>query len=216
MFTATLLFIVVLIAIWFLRSGYPPAPPGLSVLHRGEAAFVRSAAEVLFPDGSEMPVSGVDAQLPHYIDRHLAALPASKRWQIRALFFLMEHLTLVWPSEEEGRKRFSTLTAASRVAKLDRLAEHPRGLFRLVFIALRGVLVLGYLGHPANLRELGLAPFEIERAVSDAELLFPRVGGLVSSIPHSIEDRTTDDRLPPLHPESPRERAYLRARGEAR
>jgi hypothetical protein len=95
---------------------------------------------------------------------------------------------------------------------LERLAEHPKSLFRIVFIALRGVLVLGYLGHPTNLRELGLAPFEIERAVSDAELLFPRVGGLVSSIPFSADDKTTDPDRAPLDPNGPRERAYLPTR----
>ena len=33
-------------------AGYAPAPSGLAVLHRGEAAFIQAAAEVLFPDGN--------------------------------------------------------------------------------------------------------------------------------------------------------------------
>jgi len=164
-----------------------------------------------------MAVAGVDARLPHYIDRHLAALPVSKRSQIRALFILIENITLVIPGDEPGgRRRFSSLTAASRVAILDRLANHSMPVVRLLFIALRGVLVLGYLGHPANLRNLGVAPFEIERAVSDAELLFPRVGGLVTSIDYELEDRTTGDVLPPLDPNGPRHRAYARSSRDAR
>lgn len=205
------LFLIALTGLLYRRlvSGYPPAPPGLAVLLRGEAAFVQAAAEVLFPGGGGLPVAGVDAHLPHYVDRHLAALPRAKRWQIRALFMLVEHLTLVIPGDEPGgRRRFSSLTAASRVSILEKLAQHPKPQLRLVFMALRGVLVLGYLGHPANLRDLGVAPFEIERAVSDAELLFPRIGGLVTSIRYSEADRTTGATRPPLDPHGPRDRAY--------
>jgi hypothetical protein len=200
-----------------LAAGYPLAPPGLAVLFRGEAAFIDAVAEVLFPGGASLPVAGVDARLPHYIDRHLAALPRAKRWQIRALFLLIENLSLVIPGDGPGgRGRFSSLSAASRVSILEKLAGHPNSLLRLLFIALRGVLVLGYLGHPANLRGLGIAPFEIDRAVSDAELLFPRIGGLVSSISFELDDRTTDSLQPPLDPDGPRDRAYAHARRDAR
>ncbi len=193
-------------------AGYPTAPPGLAKLHAGEAAFVEAVGEVLFPAGAGLALAGVDAQLPHYIDRHLDALPRAQRLQIRALFAAVEHLTLVLPGDEPGgRRRFSSLTAASRIALLERLAIHPNGLFRLLFSALRSVFVLGYLGHPANLHGLGLSPFEIEPGVSDAELLFPRVGGLVSSIGFELADRTDPTTRDPLEPHSPRHRAYARA-----
>jgi hypothetical protein len=198
-------------------SGYPPAPPGLALLHRGEATFVDAAAEVLFPGGAGLPVAGIDARLPHYVDRHLAALPRSKRGQIRALFLLLEHLTLFVPGNEPGgRRRFSTLSVASRASILDRLAKHRSRLVRTLFIALRAVLVLGYLGHPANLRDLGVAPFEIGPAVSDAELLFPRVGGLVSSVAYTLDDRTDATSSPPLDPHGPRHRAYARSSRDSR
>lgn len=193
-------------------AGYPTAPPGLAKLHAGEAAFVEAVGEVLFPAGAGLALAGIDAQLPHYIDRHLDALPRAQRLQIRALFAAVEHLTLVLPGDEPGgRRRFSSLTAASRIALLERLAIHPNGLFRLLFSALRSVFVLGYLGHPANLHGLGLSPFEIEPGVSDAELLFPRVGGLVSSIAFELADRTDPTTRDPLEPHSPRHRAYARA-----
>jgi len=193
-------------------SGYRPAPAGLAKLHRGEAAFIESVGEVLFPGGVGLALSGIDAQLPHYIDRHLDALPRKQRFQIRTLFAAVEHLTLILPGDEPGgRRRFSSLTAASRIAVLERLAVHPNGLFRLLFSALRSVFVLGYLGHPANLHGLGLSPFEIEPAVSDAELLFPRVGGLVSSIAFGAEDRTDPTIQGPLDPQGKRHRAYARA-----
>ena len=83
-------------------------------------------------------------------------------------------------------------------------------------MALRAVLVLGYLGHPANLRDLGVAPFEIQSGVSDAELLFPRIGGLVSSIDFELADRTDPAELGPLDPQGPRHRAYARSSRDSR
>jgi len=193
-------------------AGYPSAPAGLAILHRGEAAFVQSVAEVLFPGGGAMPISGAEAQLAHSIDRHLAALPRAQRVQIRLLFFAVEHATLFMSGDEPGgRRRYSSLSAAARVSFLERLSNHRQGLFRLLFTALRSVFVLGYLGHPGNLHGLGLAPFEIEPVVSDAELLFPRVGALPSSIPHAPDDRTDPASRGPLDPHGPRHRAYARA-----
>ena len=78
------------------------------MLHRGEASFIVSAAEILFPGGGALPVAGVDAHLPHYVDRHLAALPRSKRLQIRALFGLFEHLTLLFPGDGPGGRRLGS------------------------------------------------------------------------------------------------------------
>ena len=190
-------------------SGYAPAPPGLAVLHRGETAFIQAAAEVLFPDGAGLPVVGPDAHLPLYIDHHLSALPFAQRFQIRALLLAFEHLPFVFPAAEPGgRDRFSSLNPSSRLAVLERIANHPDPNIRILFTALRAVLALGYLGHPANLRELGLAPFEIEPAVSDAELLFPRIGALPMSIRFEEADRTDPVALGPLDPHGPRHRAY--------
>lgn len=198
-------------------AGYPAPPSGLAVLHRGEAAFLQSAAEVLFPEGASLPVVGVDAHLPLYVDRHLAALPAAQRFQIRALLLLFEHLSLAFPAGEPGgRARFSSLPAAARLAVLERIAGHWDDRIRLLFTALRAIVALGYLGHPANLRALSLAPFEIEAAVSDAELLFPRVGALPMSIRYGEADRTDPAALGPLDPHGPRHRAYQRSSRDSR
>ena len=61
-------------------------------------------------------------------------------------------------------------------------------------------------------------------AVSDAELLFPRIGALVSSIAYGREDgreddpedRSADAERPPLDPHGPRHPAYARRTGAAR
>lgn len=191
---------------------YAPAPPGLAVLHDGEAALVRAVAEVLFPSNDPLAIAGAGAQLPEHVDRYLSALPRAQRLQIRLLLHFVEHFTLFMPGDEPGgRRRFSSLSAAARVSLLQRLAEHQLGALRLIFTALRSIFVLGYLGHPANLQGLGLSPFEIDPVVSDAELLFPRVGGLVDSISLGLEDRNVDRSLPPLDPDGPRHRAYARA-----
>ena len=198
-------------------AGYPPPPSGLAVLHRGEAAFLRSAAEVLFPEGASLPVVGVDAQLPLYVDRHLASLPRAQRVQIRALLLLFEHLSLVLPAGRPGgRDRFSSLSAAARVDLLERVAGHRDHRVRLLFTALRAIAALGYLGHPANLQALSLAPFEIESGVSDAELLFPRIGALPMSIRYGEADRTDPVALGPLDPHGPARGAGLRAGPSAR
>lgn len=217
MITGLLLLTLIVVGYRRFLSSYPPAPTGLVVLHRGEASFIVSAAEILFPGGGALPVAGADAHLPHYVDRHLAALPRAKRLQIRALFGLFEHLTLLFPGDGPGgRRRFSKLSAAARVSVLSRIENHENELVRTLFMALRAVLVLGYLGHPANLNDLGLAPFEIEFAVSDAELLFPRIGGLVSSIGFDESDRTDPVSLGPLDPNGPRHRAYVRSGRDSR
>ncbi len=217
MFISILLIAISILVYRRLISGYGPAPMGLGILRRGEYAFVESAAEVLFPGGAGLSVAGIDAHLPHYVDRHLSALPRPQRLQIRALFLLFEHLTLVFPGDGPGgRRRFSSLSAASRVSILERVGNHSNGLVRMLYMALRAVLVLGYLGHPANLRDLGLAPFEIEAGVSDAELLFPRIGGLVSSIAFELADRSNPGDLGPLDPHGPRHRAYMRSSRDSR
>lgn len=217
MLTALLLVLLTVLIVRRFVMGYPPAPAGLAVLHRAEAAFVTAAADALFPSSGVMPVSGRDAHLAHSVDRHLSALPRAKRLQIRALFLLMEHLPLCVPAEGPGgRRRFSRLPVAARASFLQHLSRHRFASVRTLFMALRAVLVLGYLGHPANLCELGVAPFEITPAVSDAELLFPRIGGLVSSIPLTLADRTDPTRLAPLDPRGPRHRAYARSSRDSR
>lgn len=215
----TALLILALAGVLYTRlvAGYSPAPDGLVVLYRGEAALVEAAAEVLFPAGAGLPVAGIDARLVHYVDRHLAALPRIKRLQIRALFMFFENLSLVIPGDGPGgRRRFSSLTVASRLSILEKVSNHSNLTARMLFLGLRAELVLGYLGHPANLRELGLAPFEIEHTVSDAELLFPRIGGLVSSIEYELDDRNVGTPRPPLNPHGPRHRAYARSSRDTR
>ena len=130
-----------------LGLGYPATP--LAALARREAAFVEAAADAMFPPGGEIPESGVEAGIPGYVDRYLESLPGRQRLLIRALFLLMEQATLLFPAPGWGGwRRFSALAPAQRAAALDgwRLSRlSPR---RLVFLALRSLLTMGYFSCP--------------------------------------------------------------------
>jgi hypothetical protein len=186
--------------------GHPRPPRPLGCLSRREAAFVSAAAEAMFPPGGAIPPSGLDADLAGYVDRFIAASHPRNRTMMRALFFLMEHATILLRAPGRGgMRRFSSLGFEQRVAVLDAWAESRHYARRLVFTSLRAILTLGYFAHPPVARQLGVAPFEIETPVCEADLLYPRVGALPETIPW---DRTTapSDGTPlkldgPLHPD---------------
>ncbi len=196
-------------------AGYALAPAGLAVLHRGEAAFVDAVAEVLFPGGSREKLDGID--LHSFRSTSISIwrpFPRAQRIQIRLLFLAVEHLTLFLPGDEPGgRRRFSSLSPPPLESRSSSVwAPIGQGVLRLFVTALRSVFVLAFLGHPANLQGLGLLPFEIEAAVGDAELLFPRIGGLprLGRVGRG-GDRTDADPQPSLDTNGPRHRAYARA-----
>ena len=53
--------------------GYPDPRRQHRGLMRGEVAFISSAAEAMYPAGGPIPSSGLDADLPGYIERLMAA-----------------------------------------------------------------------------------------------------------------------------------------------
>ncbi|MCG8590761.1 MAG: gluconate 2-dehydrogenase subunit 3 family protein [Proteobacteria bacterium] len=168
---------------WRVVAGYPKRPQWL-YLKPSDAAFLESVAEVMYPAGGAIPVAGTDADLPGYVDRYFEALPRGLRTQMRLLFRLVEHATLLWPAPGPGgRRRFTELSVDQRAAVLAEWNDSPRYLRQLVFAALRAILTMGYLGHPAVLRHLGLAPLDIEPPVLEADLLYPRIGEHPSTIP---------------------------------
>ena len=188
-------------------AGYPrPARPHRELARR-EAAFIAAAAEAMYPPGGAIPASGLDADLPGYIDRLLSASNPRTRLLLRLLFFLVEHATLIFPAPGRGgRRRFSSLDFERRVAVLDGWANS--GLFarRLVFTSLRALLTMGYFAHPPVLQRLRLAPLAIEVPLCEADLLFPPVGGRPEAIPYTRDDLRVSSGIPldldgPLHPD---------------
>ena len=187
--------------------GYPPAGARYLYLSRREVAFLNAAGDTTFPRGGGIPASGSDADVAGYTDRWLALLPSRIRWQMRGLFLLVEHGTLLSPAPGwAGWRRFSSLSHAQRIAALDgwRTSRHfPR---RALFIALRAILTMGYFAHPPVLRALRLAPLAIPTPVCEADLLYPPVGRPREEIRFGPADLTPpSDGTPvdldgPLHP----------------
>jgi len=169
--------------------GYPRPPARFDHIGRGDVAFLQAAASTFFPARGAIALAGEDADLPAWADRHLASLPSRQRLLMRALFLLFEHSTLLWPARGIGGfRRFSSLTPEQRRAFIDGWAGSRFYLRRTGFTALKAVLVLGYFGHPDCLQALGLAPFEIEPPICEADTLYPPIG----KGPDAIAYRTAD------------------------
>jgi hypothetical protein len=188
--------------------GYPRPPRRYQTLLRSEVAFLAGAAEATFPAGGDIPPSGLDADLPSYTDRLLAAAHPRMRLLMHLLFFLVEHATLFFPAPgRRGWRRFSALDAGQRAAVLEGWRTSRLFPRRLVFASLRAILTMGYFAHPPVLRQLGLAPWAISTPVCEADLWYPRIGASRSSIRLTRADLTPpSDGTPipldaPLHPD---------------
>jgi hypothetical protein len=191
-----------------LFAGYPRPVEPLTLLASREANFLVAAAEATFPAGGAIPLSGRDAGLPRYVDRWLKALPGRQRLLIRALFLLLEHATLLFAAPGRGGlRRFSSLSLDQRDSVLRGWAESRLFARRLVFMSLRAILTMGYLGHPTAMRYLRLAPYAFESPILQADLLYPPIGESRDSNPVSADDLTQpSDGTPldlsgPLHPD---------------
>ncbi len=183
---------VIGLAVRRLLVGYPRSgAPALVVLAPREACFLDAAADATFPAGGAIPLSGLDAGLPRYVDRWLSALPGRQRLLIRVLLLLMEHATLLFAAPGRGGlRRFSSLRLDQRESVLRSWAESRFFVRRLVFMSLRAILTMGYLGHPTALRHLRLAPYAFPSPIAKADLLYPAIGAARQSNPLSEDDLT--------------------------
>ncbi|MCZ6465590.1 MAG: hypothetical protein O7A09_14765 [Proteobacteria bacterium] len=207
------LLVIVLLAyaVQRLWLGYPRPARACEWLAPREVHFLEAAADALFPSGGAMPISGREADLPRWVDDYLVVLPRSKRTQIRLLLLLFEQATLFFPAPgplwKRGWRRFSALDTEQRSDVLRAWSRSSLYLRRLVFMALRAVLTMGYLGHPATLRHLRLAPYRIESPITEADVLYPRIGQHPDDNPLTPSDITApSDGVPidldgPLHPD---------------
>jgi len=199
--------IVSALAAWLvvrIACGYPPLTRSYRVLRRSEVALLASVSEAMFPPGGHIPSSGLDANLPDYIDRWMSVSAKQTRVLMHLLYFLIEHATVIFSAPgRDGRRRFSALDFDQRVAVLQGWGESGLYLRRLVFVSLRSILTMGYFAHPPVLRQLGVAPFAIESPICEADLLYPRIGARSSDNPYTIDDLTTVREAAPLLPGSP-------------
>jgi hypothetical protein len=185
--------------------GYPRPRQPTRALFRGEAALLASAAQAMYPPGGAIPPSGLDADIPGYVDRLMAASHPRVRWLMHLLVFTVEHGTLVfWAPGYTGWRRFSSLTSGQQVAVLDAWARSPLFFRRLVFTSLRSLCTLGYFAHPPVQRQLGVAPLAIETPVCEADLLYPPIGRLPEAIAHRPSDVSAPlDHAEPLRLDGP-------------
>lgn len=205
-------FLVLLaIAVWRLAWGYPSHPGG--ALTRVDAAFVRGASEAMFPAGGEIPESGVEAGIPAYLDSYVATVPPRQRLLMHALFLLMEQATLVFPAPPpRGWRRFSVLSAEQQRAVLEGWRTSSLAPRRLVFMALRSLLTMGYFACPSVMRRLDIHPAAIATPVIEADLLYPPVGRPKSEVRYGRDDLSRE-RPGPLGPDAPAHPDYA---GDAR
>jgi hypothetical protein len=205
--------LLVLIALGYAAvrvfAGYPSPPRRMAALTRSEVAFVAGAAEATFPAGGGITASGLDADIPGYTDRLMADGQPRLRSLLHLLFFLIEHATLFFPAPGAGgRRRFSSLSLAQRAAVLEGWRTSRLFARRLVFASLRAILTMGYLGRPAVLRELGLAPYEIPVPIRDVDLWYPRIGASRASIRLTPADLTPPSDGTPIPLDAPLHPAY--------
>jgi hypothetical protein len=190
-------------------AGYPPPPRPFKVLKRREVALLTATANATFPAGGGVPPSGGEADIAGYTDRWLAILHGRIRLLMRLLFFLMEHATLFFPAPgPRGRRRFSSLSSDQQVAALEgwrTSSLYPR---RTVFASMRAILTMGYFAHPPVLRQLRLAPLDLDTPVCAADLLYPSIGRTPGTIPYGPDDITPPSDGVPVDLDGPAHARY--------
>lgn len=200
------------LAIWALvrlALGYGARDPAYRQLSAREQAFLRAAADAVFPPGGPIPISGTQAGALGHVDRFLGGIAPRSRVLVRLLFFLVEHATLVFPAPGRGGiRRFSGLSLAQRQAVLDAWGRSRHAARRTVFQSLRAILTMAYFASPAVLRAIGLAPLAMETPVVDADLLYPPIGQPRSAIRATLEERDRPPPVAPLDPHGPLAPAY--------
>ena len=173
-------------------AGYPAASHPAQALRRRELALVAAVADAMFPPGGAIAESGEEADVAGYVDRLVEASQPRQRGLMRALFFLFEHATLLFPAPGglRGLRRFSSLDRAQREAVLERWRVSRFFPRRLCFTSLRALCTLGYFASPGVLRALRLAPYAIETPVCEADLWYPPIGASRASLRRTRADLT--------------------------
>lgn len=166
----------------------------LKVLTRREARVVQAVAETIFPsEGNEMPTVQ-EAQVVEYFDDLLVHLEIKERMLIRGLIALLEIQTLVFNGTRP--RLFTRASPEERTKNL--LGWETSRIFqrRLVFMAIRTILLWAYVDSQEAERDMGFVPGTdrtqerkvareraAQRAISQARGIEPGDGDISVSLP---------------------------------
>lgn len=150
----------------FLGYG-PPIVEGHRALGAKEQAVVAAAADAMFPEGGPIPLSGTQAGLVRYMDRHVADLSSRQRALVKLLLWFVEHGPRVFgPSR---RARFTRLSHDERARALASMRTSSVYFRRIAFLSLRAMLTMGYLANADVARHM--------RMTASASPFDPRAAG---------------------------------------
>lgn len=107
----------------------------------------------MFPEGGAFPAGAESAEVVAWIDDYLGRLPTQQRLMIRAMFMLFEgDLTA------NGPRRFSSATPEEQAKILHKWETSESYARRGSFLALKGTLLMAFLGNPLVRAQLGITP----------------------------------------------------------
>jgi hypothetical protein len=117
---------------------------------------VNAIAETLFPAGGPLVTTVQDADVVHYVDTLLSSLQTQERVLVRCLFTLFEIQLIV--TQPRAFTRFSKASHQARTRSMAQWEKSPMHLQRIVFQAMRSLILWAYVDHPTVAKEIGIVP----------------------------------------------------------
>lgn len=124
----------------------------LLAFSKREFQIVADLADILFPPGNALGISGREARVAEYIDRMVAGMEDDKATETKAMFLLFEHGTLAFGLRT---RRFTDLPTEEKeryLRKWERARVYSR---RMLAAGLKTYLGLAYFAHPAVRDRMG-------------------------------------------------------------
>ncbi len=117
-----------------------------------EFQIVADLANILFPPGNPLGISGREARVAEYIDRMVAGMEEDKATETKAMFLLFEHGTLAFGLRT---RRFTDLPVTEKERYLRRWERARIYSKRMLAAGLKTYLGLAYFAHPDVRARLG-------------------------------------------------------------
>ncbi|MDF1564747.1 MAG: hypothetical protein P1V51_17025 [Deltaproteobacteria bacterium] len=136
----------------FIDGWSPKLPP----LTSAEARILEALAETVFPPDAGLPISGSEAHVVAYFEEMLSFLPLREQIMIRAMLVGFEVQALV--TRPRSLSTFSRLSPEERDKSLRFWNDNPLYFARLLFQALRGLLLWAYVDNAEVGQAMGIRP----------------------------------------------------------